>query len=252
MKFNLHYKDEAFYEVEADTLEAATAQADQYWANRIPTVQAQEVNTQTKPNSRLESIRAYKTNKDALRQAAELQKQDRTKTLICCIQALKPRIQELLATANACLEGGIEINTYGRRHYPDYDSYEKGTFVTNGISHKVGFIENWSSYDHKPHVFTEMGIDNGGACGPYDFHTDGDRVYNVHENSKEVCAPSIHDMENFLSRFDTFEESFYSYIDKTIAHQKKSVDRMIASAQSRAEAAVNDSVKNRETQNKEH
>ena len=181
-------------------------------------------------SSRMAGIQAFQKNSQMLQRAAEDEKQHKINGLIAQIRALKPRIDELLATGKACMENGIEINAYGRSVYRDLDSYEKGTFVTNGISHHLGFVQDGRNYN-----FSVLGIKNGGACGVYDFHTDGYKVYSIHEkNRNDVTGPRIIDMEHFLREFDKFESAFYTYVDKEIEKQQKSVDQLIAKAQGKA------------------
>lgn len=183
-------------------------------------------------NSRMAGIQAFQKNSEMLQRAAEDEQLRKTNDLIAQIRTLKPRIDELLATGTACYNNGIEINAYGKSVYRDLDSYEKGTFVTNGISHRVGFVSDRFGPD-----FSFLGINNGGACGVYHFRTDGYAVYSVHENNRyDVKPPRIRDMEEFLRDFDKFESSFYSYVDKEIAKQKKSVDALIQKAQEKKES----------------
>lgn len=85
--------------------------------------------------SRLDKIRAYKANQEILKNNAKAEKEIRTQELIKSIQALKPRIDELLQTANVCAENGIELNAYRKSYYRKYQDRENGTFVTNGITH---------------------------------------------------------------------------------------------------------------------
>ena len=182
--------------------------------------------------SRIDDIKAYKQNEELLQADHESKIQPHTKKLINDIQALKPRIDELLETANACLENGIEINAYGSSFYHDMDSYEKGTFVTNSISHRVGFVKYRGINDSaNQQMFCELGINAGGACGEYNFRTDGDRVYSKHENKPHLKEPSIADMEHFLWDFEKFETSFYAYVDKVIDNQKLRLDCVIRSCE---------------------
>ena len=181
-------------------------------------------------NSRMAGILAFQKNSQMLQRAAEDEKQRKADNLIAQIRALKPRIDELLATGMACVKNGIQISSYDKYLYRDLDSYEKGTFVTNGISHHLGFVQDRGVYN-----FSVLGIDNGGACGDYDFRTDGYKAYSVHErNNTDIKEPRIIDMEHFLREFDKFESSFYSYVDREIEKQQKSVDQLIAKAQGKA------------------
>lgn len=181
---------------------------------------------------RLDRLKAYKENEAALKQAEEQKKMNEAESLVGKIKALKPRIDELLAVGNACLESGISLDAYRRSFSRSSDSYEHGTFVTNGISHHVGFVRDWGVSDKGHHQFTMLGINNGGACGPYDFRTDGEKVYFVHENNKsDFKGPDykIADLTAFIKRFDEFESAFYSYVDKVLEKQEHEVEKKLGS-----------------------
>ena len=162
---------------------------------------------------RLDKIKAFKVGRDKARMAAEIENENRTNALIKQIQVLKPRIDELLETANVCAENGIDLDVYRSSYFQSVDSRENGTFVTNGVSHHVGFIS--------PHLtekkFKYLGIEAGGSLGNLDFRTNGDKVFSEEENNfGKISAPLIHHMEKFLNGFDEFESAFYNYIDKLI------------------------------------
>lgn len=182
-----------------------------------------------KRSNRLDALRKYQDNEATLKNAAMEEKRNKTNALISEIQALKPRIDELIATGNACVQNNIPMtgHAFGMR-----EGYDTNQFFTNSWSHLVGFVGN---PDRRPCHIEYLGINAGGACGSYDFRTDGERVFSVHEKKPtDVIAPSIEDMKHFLKRFDEFESSFYAYVDKVIQKQQNSVDKLIASAQEKA------------------
>lgn len=184
--------------------------------------------TETIVNSRLDALCVYKENEKLLQHAAEVKKQNKIDSLISQIKALEPRINELIVTGNACLQSNIPLTgqAFGMR-----ESYDTNQFFTNSWSHLVGFVGNPS---RKPCQIEFLGINAGGACGVYDFRTDGVKVFSVNENNPlDITSPSIGHMERFLKDFDSFESSFYAYIDKVIDKQRKSVDQLISDAQER-------------------
>lgn len=190
-------------------------------------------------NPRLDALRIYKENEKLLNRVAEEKKQNQVQSLVSQIKALKPRINELIATGNACIQSDIPLTgqAFGMR-----ESYDTNQFFTNSWSHLVGFVGNPNV---KPCVIEYLGINGGGACGAYDFRTDGARVFSVNENNPlDITSPSAGHMERFLKTFDTFEAAFYAYVDRTIEKQKRSVDKLIASAQEktakRTEGAARD------------
>jgi hypothetical protein len=60
----------------------------------------------------------------------------------------------------------------------------------------------------------ELGINAGGACGNWNFRTDGDNVYDV--DGDNVREASLEHLQKFMSNFDKFEKSFYEYVDELV------------------------------------
>lgn len=166
--------------------------------------------------NRVEKIKAYKTQQDEKAVQENIQKENTQQVLMQKVCALQPRIAELIETANACLANGIEIDRYGKKLDNYYDRHEHGSFFTNGITHRVGFVKK-GCISRSVQTVVEMGINAGGACGHYNFRTDGKSVYSVNEDdSSDIISPTIHYMERFLQEFDTFETAFYNYIDNIV------------------------------------
>ena len=161
--------------------------------------------------SRIDNIKAYAEEKVLKEQRIEEERQIKCEELTEKIKALKPRIKELIDVGNACLVNGIAITGQAWGGHEGYDTHQ---FITNCWSHLVGFVQSGKS------AIFEMGINAGGACGKWDFRTDGDRVYDVHEETKEHREASLEHMQKFINRFDEFEESFYRYVDGITNKQK--------------------------------
>lgn len=161
--------------------------------------------------SRIDNIKAYAEEKVLKEQRIEEERRIKCEELTEKIKALKPRIKELIDVGNACLVNGIAITGQAWGGHEGYDTHQ---FITNCWSHLVGFVQSGKS------AIFEMGIDAGGACGKWDFRTDGDRVYDVHEETKEHRGASLEHMQKFINRFDEFEESFYRYVDGITSKQK--------------------------------
>lgn len=163
--------------------------------------------------NRIDRITSYSARqKEAERNEKDklLMRADELANQIC---QLKPRIDELIATANACISNQIEINQYNRSGVRSEDCYERGTFVTNSISHRVGFVVNRDG-------LYELGINAGGACGSWNFRTNGSYVQSVLETDWNTrSAPLIKHMEAFLSQFDVFEKAFYAYVDDIVGKE---------------------------------
>lgn len=154
--------------------------------------------------NRIDNIKAYATEKVLQKQKAEQEKQIKRENLMNTIRTLQPRIKELIDVGNACLVNNIELTG---RSWGGHEGYDTHQFITNCWSHLVGFVSN-----NKSAIF-ELGINAGGACGSWDFRTDGNKIYDIHEGTHEQRPASLEHLQNFVDKFDEFEESFYRYVD---------------------------------------
>ena len=167
---------------------------------------------------RIEKIKQFKTRQNKIKIAKKEAEMTRVTMFAKQVKELRPRISELIKTANACLEAGIEIDAYGKNWYRDLDSYEKGSFMTNSISHRLGFVKTWSSCQNNVNKrIYELGINAGGTCGCWHFRTDGVNICSVHEDDAS-CTKDPHEnqLKDFLEHFDLFENAFYKYVDSIV------------------------------------
>ena len=91
-------------------------------------------------DARIQKIYTYAHKRDEEKRKKQEQLTKRRNELIKTIQYLNLDVADLIGTATACLTAGIEIDKYHRYDSLTYDTYEKGTFVANAISHRLGFI----------------------------------------------------------------------------------------------------------------
>lgn len=118
------------------------------------------------------------------------------------IKSFKPRIDELIAVGNACLEHGIALEG---KAWGGHEGYDTNQFITNSWSHLLGFVVNYDRTMRKKMPFTKLGIMGGGACN-FDLKTDGVTV--------EVSGDVLWVLKKFVEGFDLFETEFYKYVDK--------------------------------------
>jgi hypothetical protein len=166
---------------------------------------------------RIDDIRNYKNKCIEEKNNKEIEENNQRKKYAEQILALRPRIEELISVANACLENGIEINKSHKDHSQYYDSWECGTFCTNSISHKIGFV--WQYKDNKfINKIESMGINGGGANGEHYLRTDGNFVISkVGTDYYSKCEELyVRQLQRFVETFDDFEAAFYMYVDKII------------------------------------
>ena len=128
----------------------------------------------------------------------EIEIATRTEVAIQDIQNMETRIQNIIKLANKCIEEGINIP-------------EK--YFSDGMYHKVGFM----GYNTGKKI-QYVGFYNGGCCGPYDFFTNGDKVFLKHESSKKIYAlDKPKNAEKFLAEFGAFETDFYVWLECMVA-----------------------------------
>lgn len=158
---------------------------------------------------RLQKINAFAQARDDAKARAENDFMQKCKEMKREIKKLAPRIKELVSVAQALWEKKIPL---GRRT-TDWAGY-KDEFLSEGIHHKLGFID--AEINGIPVYVGEVG---GGACG-------GDFIVSV---AGENILTSKYDREHipdavfskdwagkaegFLAGFDEFEKRFYEYVD---------------------------------------
>ncbi len=158
--------------------------------------------------TRIDNIKKYAEQQKINAENKEIQEQQTRETLIAQVKGLKPRITELLETANACFENNLRIGWEGDAK-KIYGKWDVCGFTADSTYHRVGFIVTHSN-DKK--TTANIGILAGGAWGEWNFATNGDDV--VAYNSKEFKEPLTAHLKQFVEDFDDFEEYFYAYVDK--------------------------------------
>ena len=170
-----------------------------------------------------ERIKAISAKRESIARAeseklvAEDLERDR---LIAEVKSMRNRIQDVIAVGNSLKENNFlylksvlsedrRLSKYG------YD----GGVVADGIHHHTGLM---AGYEHRSEPTIKwVGIRMGGACGSYDFYTDGYVVKSVldsgsrtHSNSSrwEQDVPIKH-LKWFLEEFPVFEAALYAWID---------------------------------------
>lgn len=134
------------------------------------------------------------------------------------IKELTPRIKDLITLVNKCIDLGIDFPSPYETTQLGYGSGYRGhSFVADGFYHHVGFMDCEKGYWHrgesKYKKVEYLGIKNGGACGVYDFYTNGTKTFYKHEITGKIVEAELRSIKNFLEEFDLFEAAFYKWID---------------------------------------
>ena len=166
---------------------------------------------------RLNAIKKESNLREQEQQEKEQQEKNAYVESMNKLMTLSTRIKDILKIANECLKNGIQLpypaSKYGYHQDDCLYSEKISGFVSNGWSHCVGFMGrgNKTHYDY-------LGFYNGGACGNFDFFTNGDIPFEIYHNKNiyenpERYKPQKENIDKFVDRFDKFEECFYKWID---------------------------------------
>lgn len=181
--------------------------------------------------NRIEKIKNFKEIKAQERQFKENRIKNGKLHLIKQIRDFAADINELIETATVCVRAGIDLNPY-KRYGREYDSYEKGTFITNPITHRLGFYELSDE-------IVGIGFRNGGACGNVDFFVDitgkvhaisSDTFSKKYRSELDVMNIRLDHLKAFLNVFDTFKVSFYKYVDTFLEEETKNMEEFFESS----------------------
>lgn len=143
--------------------------------------------------SRIENIKKYAEQQMSNAENISIQEQQTRETLIAQIQALQPRIAELIETANACFENNLSIGWEGNAK-PIYGKWDVCGFTADSTYHRVGFIV---THPNGKKSTANIGILAGGAWGEWNFATNGDDVvaYNSQQFKEPLTSHSTKMME---------------------------------------------------------
>lgn len=158
-------------------------------------------------NNILNKIENYKTATAERAEQERIAEEHRRQSLFDRIQVMKPDIDNLIKVANTAKEAGIPIHV----KFPDTNfTYENGDFMTDAMTHKIGFIP--SSLISEGII--GVGFEGGGYCGQYDFFTNGQAILDRNRDNGRDKPASTEHLEKFIKKFPEFERVFYDYIER--------------------------------------
>lgn len=152
-------------------------------------------------NNRLNAIATFAQKRDEEIANKKKREEEKEEYLKQTILGWHDRIQQLIETANACVEHGIKIEC----SYSGERNYEHGHFITDAVSHILGF----EYYGRRREIITRIGKRGGGACY-FDVFTDGKTI-------DATGTERLWALQRFVDDFDRFESMFYAYVDSVCA-----------------------------------
>lgn len=158
-------------------------------------------------NNILNKIENYKTATTERAEQERIATEHHRQSLLDRIRAMRPDIVNLVIVVSRAIEAGIPIHVKS----PDTNfTYENGDFMTDAMTHKVGFVS--SSFIGGGII--GVGFEGGGCCGQYDFFTNGSVIYDKNRDNGHDREASTEHLEKFIEKFPEFEKAFYDYIEK--------------------------------------
>lgn len=158
-------------------------------------------------NNILNKIKNYKAQTAERAEQERIAAEHHRQSLLDQIRVMERDIFHLITVADAAREAGIPIHV----KFPDTNfTYENGDFMTDAMTHKIGFVS--SSLISEGIV--GVGFEGGGYCGQYDFFTDGLAIYDKNRDNGHSREASTEHLEKFIKKFPEFEKAFYDYIEK--------------------------------------
>ena len=140
------------------------------------------------------------------------------------VRSFAPRMKDLLKVGQALYENGIPLGPYDES-VPGYRDDNSRIFVSNGWSHRTGFIIAYRINGHIPSRTQQypigFGIIGGGCAGEdLTFNADGELEWlNRPFGHPAGCSDrpwgpkDTQHLERFVAEFDEFERRFYEYVD---------------------------------------
>ena len=120
------------------------------------------------------------------------------------------RVKDIIRLGVYCINNKIEFPN--GKYYEYRQAYND--FESDGIRHYFGFIgeDGYLSHGGEVHV----GWNNGGFCGVWDVHCNGNELWLQHEKDKnnKRKIDSIDDIKRFIKDFEKFEKNFYEWFDE--------------------------------------
>ena len=164
-------------------------------------------------NNILNKIENYKNATAERAEQERIAAEHHRQRLLDQIQVMEPDITHLVQVANAAREAGIPIHV----EFPDTNfTYENGDFMTDAMTHKVGFVPN-SLISRE---IIGVGFEGGGCCGRYDFFTDGVAIYDRNRDNGFSREATTEHLEKFINMFPEFERAFYDYVEKVTKYKE--------------------------------
>ena len=161
---------------------------------------------------RLASINAKKQYLDDKDRSAREEERNKIRQFTEDVLALEDRIYDLIEVGDAMRKSGlmptVECHLKEDKRLEKY-GYCHGIYA-DGCYHHVGFMEGLYTNKKMAHI----GFFNGGACGKWNFYTNGYDVWEEYEDSPhERRTPTIYSLTKFLTEFPAFESAFYAWVD---------------------------------------
>lgn len=174
--------------------------------------------------SRIDRIDAFVAKRDAEIAKENREKEERLKELLDTVRSWSTRLRNLLELGVYMYHNDVPLGPYDTNE-PGFKDYNIRMFVSNGLSHRVGFIIAYRIDGHIPSKDQRFPIGFGiigGGCDGEDicFNADGELEWlnKPFGNPAGVSGrpwnnKDMEHLEKFVQDFPKFEKEFYEYVD---------------------------------------
>ena len=162
----------------------------------------------------LNMINAKREQINGVEDAKRIAEIEQREQLDTDIQKMRERIENVIAVGNALKKNGF-IHDPGRKDKRLEKYGYPGEIVAEGINHHVGLIAPFY-VKRKTEDYEYIGIIMGGACGKYNFYTNGTDILSTHEDTGRYQEPPITHLKQFVDEFPKYETALYAWIEDTM------------------------------------
>lgn len=124
-------------------------------------------------------------------------------------EQLFDRVKDIIRLGKYCMNNNI---SFPSGKYYKCDGYYND-FESDGIRHYFGFVGR--NVFKKKKSIIHVGWLNGGFCGEWDVHCDGNKIWLQHKKDKtRRKVDSVEIVKRFIKDFEEFERNFYEWFDE--------------------------------------
>lgn len=179
-----------------------------WYLKNLPNGKEMEVDTMT-VEERINTMNKKIAENKKISEEKEVLKEKEISEMLKEAEKLFGRVKDIIRLGRYCMENNLE---FPNGKYHKYDNY-RNDFESDGIRHYFGFLGRNRLYNTISEI--HVGWENGGFCGDWDVHCDGNELWLQHEKDKtRKKIDDVKIVKQFIKDFEEFERNFYEWFDE--------------------------------------